>query len=343
MQRLIIGDIHGCHTELRELLDRTGIAEDTEIIALGDILDRGPDSPQVFDYLAGRPRTISLMGNHERKHVRSFRGETAPALSQLITRHQFGEERYPAVCAKVEAFPRFIELPEAILVHGFLEPNIALSDQREQVLVGTLSGEYYLREHYGRPWYELYDGSKPVIVGHHDYLGTGQPLVYNDLVYGLDTNCCRGGALTGLVLPEFRLVSVPSRANHWQEMRERYRTLAESDRPRHSPEEIRRILNTLFEYVLAENARVLLELRASSAYETVDAKQQGVLYANRIGNTPLARYLHLARKGQLTLDRLGRTLTRPAEVIELAQQAGLLEEEGEAGSGSDGATEADEN
>jgi hypothetical protein len=44
-------------------------------------------------------------------------------------------------------------------------------------------------------------------------------LIWKDRVFGIDTGCCHGRALTGLLLPDFRVVSVPSRANHWQTTR----------------------------------------------------------------------------------------------------------------------------
>lgn len=222
MKRLIIGDIHGCYTELQELLDKVGLSADDEIIAIGDIVDRGPDSPNVLNFFRTHPNARSLMGNHERKHVRSFRGETKPAFSQLITRRQFGEAYYPEAVAYMETFPRFLELPEAILVHGFFEPKVPLVEQRDAVIIGILKGEFYLKKHYERPWYELYDGDKPIIVGHHDYLSTGEPFIYGDRVFCIDTGCCHGRALTGLVLPDFLIVSVPSRKDYWTEIKGQY-------------------------------------------------------------------------------------------------------------------------
>jgi len=101
MKTLVIGDIHGCFRELRDLLDKADLSSEDEIIALGDILDRGPDSPCVLGFFMTQPNARSLMGNHERKHVLSFQGRTRPALSQSITRRQFGEEHYPQVCASL--------------------------------------------------------------------------------------------------------------------------------------------------------------------------------------------------------------------------------------------------
>jgi serine/threonine protein phosphatase 1 len=118
MRRLIIGDIHGCYVELQDLLAAAGLAAGDEIIAVGDILDRGPASPAVFDFFMSTHGARALQGNHERKHARSFRGEVAPALSQSIARWQFGEERYTAVGATVQRISTFRQLPNVLLVDG---------------------------------------------------------------------------------------------------------------------------------------------------------------------------------------------------------------------------------
>ena len=79
-------------------------------------------------------------------------------------------------------------------------------------------GQTILRTQFDRPWYELYDGDKPLLVGHHNYSNTDQPFIYQDRVFGLDTDCVTGRALTGLLLPSFKIVSVPSRANYWAQI-----------------------------------------------------------------------------------------------------------------------------
>jgi serine/threonine protein phosphatase 1 len=165
------------------------------------------------------------MGNHERKHLRSARGEIEPAASQKITRAQLGDG-YADCLTYLATLPRHSELPEALVVHAFWEPGVPLEQQRDNVLIGTLSGEHYLKKHYAQLWYELYDGPKPLVVGHLDYRHDGEPLVWRDRVYCIDTGCCHGGRLTGLLLPQFRLVSVPARADHWRQTREQFRHLA---------------------------------------------------------------------------------------------------------------------
>lgn len=65
-RRLIfIGDIHGCKNELLDLLKTVGFNKDLDkIIATGDVVAKGPDSPGVIDTLVSLG-ALSVRGNHE--------------------------------------------------------------------------------------------------------------------------------------------------------------------------------------------------------------------------------------------------------------------------------------
>jgi len=223
MRYFIIGDVHGCYDELQDLLDKAGLSGDDQIICIGDMVDRGLQSAEALDFFRTTPGVASIQGNHERKHVRILRGEIEAAASQVITRLQIGEADYPAAVAYTDTLPRWLELPDATLVHGFWEPGVPLENQRETVIVGTMSGEDYLKEKGIWPWYEFYDGHKPLIVGHRDYSdGRMQPFIFQHRVYGIDSRCVYGGSLTGLLLPDFKLISVPSRGDHWNALMGQY-------------------------------------------------------------------------------------------------------------------------
>ena len=209
----------------RSLCNAWGRRRDDRIIAIGDVVDRGPNNRGVLEFIRDTPNTSSLMGNHERKHLRSARGEVKAAIAQEITRHELGAD-YPQWLDFMATFDTYIELPEALLVHGFYEPGVPLEEQRENVLVGTMAGEWHLQQTYEQPWYDLYDGKKPIVVGHHSYLRTGEALIREGRVYCIDTCACRGGRLTALVLPEFRIVQVPARRDYWAQVKGAY-TLAQ--------------------------------------------------------------------------------------------------------------------
>ena len=61
----VCGDIHGCYDQLMEALCRLGFDfERDHLYALGDLVDRGPDSEKVFELL-DKPWFDSIQGNHE--------------------------------------------------------------------------------------------------------------------------------------------------------------------------------------------------------------------------------------------------------------------------------------
>jgi len=83
-----IGDIHGRYDLLRALLDRIGEhsealppAQSLHIVFLGDLVDRGPDSAKVVEFLYDleqrTDQVIVLMGNHEEAMVQSIDGDAS--------------------------------------------------------------------------------------------------------------------------------------------------------------------------------------------------------------------------------------------------------------------------
>jgi serine/threonine protein phosphatase 1 len=65
---LTIGDIHGCSAALDRLLALVSLRAEDTVIALGDYVDRGPDSSGVLARLLKlrkKCRLVALRGNHE--------------------------------------------------------------------------------------------------------------------------------------------------------------------------------------------------------------------------------------------------------------------------------------
>ena len=83
-----IGDIHGRYDLLRLLLDKIGehsqalpASESLHVVFLGDLVDRGPESAKVVEFLYDLDKrtdqVIVLMGNHEEAMVRSIDGDAS--------------------------------------------------------------------------------------------------------------------------------------------------------------------------------------------------------------------------------------------------------------------------
>jgi serine/threonine protein phosphatase 1 len=323
---LIIGDIHGCFTELQALLDKAGLGEADAVIGIGDVVDRGPETPQVVNYFQKTRNTMAIMGNHERKHVRAARHEVKLSLSQQISQAQFGAT-YQEALDWMSGLPLYIELEHAIVVHGYFEPGIALEHQLPSVLCGTMGGERILRQRYDRPWYELYNSDKPVIVGHYNYTHTDQPFIYQDKVFGIDTDCVTGKALTGILLPSFRFVSVPSRGNMWMQVRRTYHVTKQKPSARRVSavtawsEEQDKELNFLFQKLQEANLRVMSQVYGISGYQELTPRQQSKLYSEIVGQGVVPNLLHLTRMGKLDIDLMRKIVHDPERLSLLTAKA----------------------
>ena len=314
MQTLVIGDIHGCYDELQELLDKAGLTEEDAVISVGDCVDRGPETPAVLRFFQEQPNALLIMGNHERKHVRADRHEVKLARSQKISRIQFGET-YPDALAFMSELPLYLDLPDALVVHGYFEPGLPLSQQRATVLCGTMGGDKYLHTQYDRPWYELYDGDKPLLVGHHNYSNTNQPFIYRDRVFGLDTDCVIGKALTGLLLPSFKIVSFTSRENYWAQVRRMYSETQTSSTPTSkaiewNAEDEEGLLHLIGDIIQKTNT-ILLELHSEPGFANLSARKQAKLFSTKVGTGIYGALLNLARLNQLNSTSARKVLKSP--------------------------------
>ncbi|HEX7839545.1 MAG TPA: metallophosphoesterase [Kofleriaceae bacterium] len=328
-RHVVIGDIHGCLAELQALLAAVAVTPDDVVVSVGDVVDRGPESVEVVQFLRSRPNTIVLAGNHERKHIRRVF-----SYAQEITRAQFGAG-YPEAVEWMRTLPYYVELEDAIVVHAALVPGIPLAEQRDEILCGSTVGEHELQRALGdHRWHELWQGPKPVIFGHHV---VDEPLVRPSLVYGIDTGACHGGHLTALTLPDLQLHAVAAREDHWArikrlwqadvlaskpwpemtwaELDEQLAQFAASDEPRTRA------------YVAALGAwRAALEHRRAAVLDgildtaarisaTPDAEQA----AAAMKAHPLAGFLFQARRGRLDAAAFARQCQTPARLAEFSR------------------------
>ncbi len=61
----VVGDVHGCFDQLHAAVDHRGFdPERDRLFAVGDLIDRGPRSPEALEWL-NRPWFHSCLGNHE--------------------------------------------------------------------------------------------------------------------------------------------------------------------------------------------------------------------------------------------------------------------------------------
>ena len=211
--RLIaIGDIHGCHEEFSELLRLIDLQPDDRLILLGDLVNRGPNTPRVLE-LARAHRAISLLGNHELRllNYRRTRDLKFVKENDLETFDQLTAEDW----TYLENMLLTYEEPELnlVCVHGGFLPDMPWNKQPAEIVtriqVIDAAGQPCKRADApaAPSWADLWNGPPFVVYGH-----TPRPEIYKrKWSVGIDTACAMGGHLTAFILPEKRFVQVKAR------------------------------------------------------------------------------------------------------------------------------------
>ena len=188
-------------------------------VFVGDLVDRGPDTPGVLRLVMGMAaagNALSVKGNHEAKLLRALRGAhvrvshgLAESLAQLGLESEDFRRR---AMDFMDRMPFHLILDEGRLVvaHAGLTEHYHGSDSggaRSFALYGATTG---MVDEYGLPvrlpWALDYRGAARVVYGHTPVASARW--VNNTIC--LDTGVVFGGALTALRYPELELVSVPA-------------------------------------------------------------------------------------------------------------------------------------
>lgn len=225
----IVGDVHGCIEELRMLLAQLGYEPSggdgwrhpagRRAIFVGDLVDRGPESPAVLRAVMAMVRdgdALCLPGNHDDKLRRWLEGRAVQVRHGLeLTVAQLGDlspEHRRSLHDFLDALPSHLRLDDGRLVvaHAGLKAYLQGRESRrvrDFALYGETTGEL---DELGLPvrldWAAGYRGSALVVYGHTP---VREPRWLNGTV-NIDTGCAFGGRLTALRYPEMEFVSVPA-------------------------------------------------------------------------------------------------------------------------------------
>jgi predicted phosphodiesterase len=218
----VIGDIHGCSSELRELLSTLGYEngvhpEGRQVVFLGDLVDRGPDSPGVLKIamrMVHLGSALAIRGNHEQKLIGALSGRSIHFTHGLeVTMKQLEDENLTFrknVREFCERMPHHLVLDDGKLVvaHAGLAEHLHGLDSgraRAFALFGDTNGQV---DDYGLPvrlpWQNDYRGDAMVLYGHTPMLEAS----WTNNTMCLDTGCVFGGKLSALRYPERELVQV---------------------------------------------------------------------------------------------------------------------------------------
>ncbi|MGW6206248.1 polynucleotide kinase-phosphatase [Streptomyces sp. NPDC055089] len=223
----IIGDIHGCSSELETLLGKLGYVdgahpEGRTAVFVGDLVDRGPDSPGVLRRvmsMVSDGNALCVPGNHENKLGRYLKGrkvQQTHGLAETIEQLEREDTRDPEFRGRVGEFidglvsHYVLDDGKLVVCHAGLPEKYhgrTSGRVRSHALYGDTTGEtdeFGLPVRY--PWAEDYRGRATVVYGHTPVPATSW--INNTIC--LDTGAVFGGKMTALRWPERELVDVPA-------------------------------------------------------------------------------------------------------------------------------------
>lgn len=227
---ILIGDVHGCLTELQALIHSLAPRVDDTFVFLGDLVDKGPDSPAVVRWVrhfAMAYRVVLIEGNHEEKHRRwrqhmrlgspvahTMTGiEQMAALTQAMSaddtafletgRLYFSIPQYRALAVHAGVPPALATLPEdpgEIATYTRKQRDLYAAMQRIRFVSpeGKILplGHETARDHY---WANLYDGRLGTVYFGHQVFRAHAPVAFPHAV-GMDLGAVHGGYLAAAIL-----------------------------------------------------------------------------------------------------------------------------------------------
>lgn len=220
---LVIGDVHGCLWETRQLLRKLNVSGTDRVIFLGDLIDKGPRPVETVRFVR-ESGFECVLGNHEEKHLRWRRHEGRRKLDPTYVNpvkrssHQVAEleklspDEIEWLATRPTIIPFLWRSNVWLAVHAGIPAYAPWQDVHPMDLVRTRflnidgrdSGK--IRETPGTIyWTQRWQGPPSVVYGHHVHdlaeprMETPAPNVH---CLGIDTGCVYGGALTAGVFDD---------------------------------------------------------------------------------------------------------------------------------------------
>lgn len=208
MKTIVIGDVHGCYKELKEMIEmleesgeyKKGI---DKLVFLGDYIDRGSDSRLVIEFIRNLQKNydyvIALKGNHEDMLLNYLYEDDASwtwnGYEATMNSYRGFDKQFKSDVQWMRALPLYHEDENFVYVHAGIDVYKPMKKQNKNTLLWVREDFIYNPKVYHK---QVIFGHTPVAFLDED--GDNKPVYTYTHNIDIDTGCVYGGALTALII-----------------------------------------------------------------------------------------------------------------------------------------------
>lgn len=231
------------------IMEKYHISSFSAIISVGDLCNKGPQSKQVIQHFRSNPKSLfAVRGNHDDAALHAALGDKKRRNKKKYE-WIFGDDGLSDDDVEfLSSLPYSITISSDTenftVVHAGLVPGVALEEQEVESLltvrevaqkwptrIGSVStkeswvninkkGKQNINKETIAPWASVWkvnnDARKTTIVFGHD---AKRGIQKCEFAIGLDSGCCYGRELTGLILPERKLICVKAKQAYFSDFK----------------------------------------------------------------------------------------------------------------------------
>ncbi|MBE9166799.1 serine/threonine protein phosphatase [Pleurocapsales cyanobacterium LEGE 06147] len=157
-RRIVIGDVHGHYDTLIKLLDAISPNSEDKVYFLGDLIDRGPRSADVVEFVI-QHNYQCLRGNHEEMFLDVVSNRDNGEVSMEMYQSWLYSGGHSTVASYdnkipqehadwIESLPTYLDLGDIWLVHAGVDPYLPIEVQTSEQFCWIREDFHAMREPY---------------------------------------------------------------------------------------------------------------------------------------------------------------------------------------------------